>query len=299
MAERKRLLKRSFLVYVGNQNNSTVSVINSASNRVIKTIPVGKNPGQVNASPDGRQIYAINGGDRSISILSTRTNQVTRTIRNVSPEPFAAVSVGNRFYVPDLYTGGVTVFNALTNGSIARFPVANLPLAIAASPDGKKLYVTTQARNIWIIDTRLNRVVNSIPTGATWGLDFTPDGKKFVVNSFGTNETLIYCVRTNKIINSIPVGVAPIDINVSRDGRRAYVANSRSRSVSVIDLKAKRVIKTIQVGDVPYNLAITPDDRSVYVTNNGSNTVSVIDARTLKVLLTIPVGLGPRGIAII
>ncbi|MCM3748200.1 hypothetical protein M3223_12630 [Paenibacillus pasadenensis] len=305
MAEPKKPISPShgwrnrFLVYVGNQNDSTISIIDPSANRIIKTIPVGKNPGQVNASHDGKRVYAINGGDRSISVISTATNEVVRTIRNVSPEPFAAVTIRNKLYVPDLYTGGITEFDTLTYERVDRFPVANLPLSAAASPDGSKIYVTTQARNIWIVDTRLNKVVQSIPDGATWGLDFTADGRKFVVNRFGSNETSVYCARTNREIVSIPVGPAPIDVNISRNGRRAYVTNSRGRTVSVIDLVEHRVIRTIPVGEVPYNLALTPDSRSVYVTNYSGDNVSVIDTATLRVVKTIPVGDGPRGIVIV
>ena len=44
-------------VYVGNRGLNSVSVINTATNTVIATVPVGAFPFGIAATPDGRQVY--------------------------------------------------------------------------------------------------------------------------------------------------------------------------------------------------------------------------------------------------
>ncbi|OXM13068.1 cytochrome D1 domain-containing protein [Paenibacillus herberti] len=287
--------KRS-LAYVSNQNGSSVSVIDTVTNKVVKTIPVNKNPNAINFSPDKSRLYTSNVGSRSVSVISRKTNTVIQTIQNVLPEPFGIAAVSNKVYVPGQYSGEVAVINARSFHVIERFQVANGPVTITAAPSGQQLYVTTLAQDIFIINIPQNKVVQTLPSGPIWGLVFTPSGKSFIVTNFDTNQITIYSASTNKPIAQIPVGLAPLGLAISSSGLRAYVANSRSRSVSVIDLVSKRVIKTIPVGTIPYGVTVTPNKQTVYVTNYDSNTVSVIDAQSLSVIKTIPVGAGPRGI---
>src|SRR6516164_3222807 len=70
--------------YIANEVDNNVSVINIASNTVIKTIPVGVNPFAVAVSPDFTKAYVTNGypgpGGNSVSVISTATNTVIATI---------------------------------------------------------------------------------------------------------------------------------------------------------------------------------------------------------------------------
>ncbi|OXM13070.1 cytochrome D1 domain-containing protein [Paenibacillus herberti] len=287
------------LAYVGNQNSSTLTVINTDGDEIVKTIPVGRNPVQVDTSFDRTEVLTANGGERSISVISTRTNQVIEIIRNVTPEPFGAVHADGKLFVPDQFTGNVTVLDAGSGTLIKRIPVVTRILSAVLHPNNQKLYVTSLVHNIWIIDVTTNQLIQSIPKEAIWGLAFTPDGKRFIANHYLSNFAAIYSTCTNRLIGKIPVGIAPIGVAISSNGERAYVTNSRSGSVSVIEIAAKRVIKTIPVGRVPYEVALSPDNRKIYVTNYGGTTVSVIDSKSLRVITTISVGAGPRGISII
>ena len=53
------------LVYVTNEDSGDLSVIDSASNEVVATIPIGKRPRGVRVSADGRTIYvAVSGSPK-------------------------------------------------------------------------------------------------------------------------------------------------------------------------------------------------------------------------------------------
>lgn len=47
-----------------------VSVIDTAGNRVIASIPAGKNPTSISVRPDGRQAYVADEGDDSVEVLN-------------------------------------------------------------------------------------------------------------------------------------------------------------------------------------------------------------------------------------
>ena len=56
-------------VFVTNEGSDTVSVIDAATNQVIKTVPVGKRPRGIGISPDGSEVYVAVSGENKIVVL--------------------------------------------------------------------------------------------------------------------------------------------------------------------------------------------------------------------------------------
>src|SRR5258705_12347634 len=53
---------QNYQVYVSNEKSGDVTVINGNDNQVLGTIPVGKRPRGIHASPDGRTVYVALSG---------------------------------------------------------------------------------------------------------------------------------------------------------------------------------------------------------------------------------------------
>ncbi len=66
--------------YVTNFGSGTVSVIDTATDQVTATIPVGVHLMGVAASPDGSRVYVTNNGSDTVSVIDTATDRVTATI---------------------------------------------------------------------------------------------------------------------------------------------------------------------------------------------------------------------------
>lgn len=60
--------------------SNTVSVIDTATNAVIATIPVGTNPIGVAVSPNNTTVYVGNHGNNTVSVINAATNTVINTI---------------------------------------------------------------------------------------------------------------------------------------------------------------------------------------------------------------------------
>lgn len=74
-----------------------MSVINSATNTVTATIPVGSLPQGVAVTPDTSHVYVTNVGSDTVSVIDSATNAVSATI-GVGGSP-VAVAIGT---IPDL-----------------------------------------------------------------------------------------------------------------------------------------------------------------------------------------------------
>jgi YVTN family beta-propeller protein len=147
----------------------SVSVIDTATNTVTATIPVGNEPIGVAVTPDGSKVYVTHDIDNTVSVIDTATNIVTATIP-VSGGTFGvAVSPdGSKVYVAD-GSATVSVIATATNTVIATIPVGFGPLGVAVTPDGSKVYVASGGGDInntvSVIDTATNTVIATIPVG--------------------------------------------------------------------------------------------------------------------------------------
>ncbi|MBV9047480.1 MAG: hypothetical protein JOY58_04385, partial [Solirubrobacterales bacterium] len=79
-----------------------------------------------------------------------------------------------------------------------------------------------------IVDTSSYALVSSITNGLTnpYGVEATPDGSEVWVTESGTNTVSVISTQTNKIIDTIVVGVYPHGIRITPDGTTAYIANT-------------------------------------------------------------------------
>jgi YVTN family beta-propeller protein len=59
---------------------ATVSVIGTASNTVVATVPVGSFPDGVAVTPDGKHAYVANFNDGTVSVIATASNTVVATV---------------------------------------------------------------------------------------------------------------------------------------------------------------------------------------------------------------------------
>jgi YVTN family beta-propeller protein len=290
------------LAYVTNNSDNTVSVIDTASNTVTATVPVGSSPFGVDVTPDGSRAYVVNRIGSSVSVIDTATNLVVAFIPvGYLPYEVAISPDGLRAYVTNAGNDNVSVIDTVTNRVISTIRVGAWPIGIGITPNGTRAYVTNfNSNNVSVIDLTSNVVVATIPVGKyPQDVAFTPDGTRAYVVNYGSSNVSVINTSTNTVTATIPVGLVPEEIEITPDGTRAYVINGGDSTVSVIRLSSNTVIATIPVnGNVLTGSAITPDGTRLYVTDVIGNQVFVISTVTNTVVATIPVGTSPIGIAI-
>jgi YVTN family beta-propeller protein len=67
-------------VFISNGRAGTVSVIDTSSNRIIATVPVGKRPWNMALTPDGRKLYVANGRSNSVTVIDAESFAILRQI---------------------------------------------------------------------------------------------------------------------------------------------------------------------------------------------------------------------------
>jgi YVTN family beta-propeller protein len=288
--------------YVGVFKDDTVAVIDTSSNRVLRTIPVPKGPHGLVVTPDGRKVYVSSDGASTVSVIDTSTDHIISSI-DVGPNPHGlAISPdGRKLLVMAFGANQAVVIDTTSDGIFGQIPV---PLAHngAISADGRTAYVGSQqqgATAIAMLDLTDMKEIAKVPLDKTpRGLDLSPDGKWLYFTVAGSDAVLVLDTTTNEIVGQIATGASPHVALSAPDGQVVLVVNQGPGELSMLEPRNRTVSTTLKVGKAPHWLAISADGHTAYVTNEGSNDVSVVDLGSRQVTATIAVGNAPRKIAV-
>lgn len=277
-------------LYVSNARSNTVSVIDTGSNAVIRTIPVNAEPRGLAITNDGdsddndETVYVthflsfpisgrIDGADDAkagrVSVLSTATNAVTAVVA-VNPisdtgfkangDALARIPPGATF---DFTTGAYP--NQLNNVAI-KGNFAFLPNT-GASPNGPVRFdVNTQS-----LLAVLNRTTN-LDAGQTLNMhtavrDQTATPRLFITQPWAmafkhdSSQGFVISAASNHVVK----------VNVNPSTGAATVQSDPSNTARVLQIK---------VGKNPRGIVVNSSDTRAYVMNYISRDVSVIDLTT-------------------
>ncbi len=222
-------------MYVANNADNDVSVIDGTTNTFLENIQVGIGPSGIAISPDGSMVYVANAGGKNnpnntVSVINTATDLVTDTITvgkgpwgiNISPN-------GNKIYVANFSDNTLSIINAATNLVVTTIQVGTTPYGISTSPDGSKVYVANYGSNtISVIDTLTNKVTANINVG----------NEPVAFGNFVAN-VLVPCPPT--ITSFTPISVCPNNTTVTITGTNftnttaAGFGNTQASSFNVVN----------------------------------------------------------------
>jgi probable HAF family extracellular repeat protein/uncharacterized repeat protein (TIGR03803 family)/YVTN family beta-propeller protein len=300
--------------YVANQFSDTLSVIDTASREVIRTIALHQPPdlaGDVALTRDGRFLYITDPGG-SVLVLDARTYAAVATIPlGINPDARDIVMSpdGAWAYVVQRNHNTVSVIATGSRLVVATIDVGTLPTRVAFSPDSRFAYVTNGlSSTVSVVETATHSVVDTIPVAAFYPNDIAVvtvgSAVRAYVTAWGAQAVLIIDLSTNAIIESIPLTGA-WTIEGSADGSFVAVAqwSLATSGLTIIDTATNAVVSTLAVPVEQANIKLTPDNSHAYLTDFSGNlgaghSVFVVDIAANAIVTQIPVGEAPFGMAI-
>jgi len=189
-------------------------------------------------------------------------------------------------YITNCGGNDVTAIDIDTNTVISRIETGYGPYGVDVSPDGDKVYVTTEEEGIVVIDAATNTVAATIPVNATT-VAASPDGAVLYAVSTWEGTLTALDAATHELRGSVAVGPSPRGIAVKPDGTRIYVSSLADGTIRVIDAASLEVLKTIQaVGTwaAVCDIEVSPDGSKLYAVSDSSIQLTVIDTSTNDVV---------------
>jgi YVTN family beta-propeller protein len=267
-------------VTAGTGPTQTVSVIATATNTVVATVPVGIVPTGVAVHPAGTFVYVTNSSSDTVSVIATATNTVVATVPvGTRPIGVAVHPAGTVVYVANRASGTVSVIATATNTVVATVPVGRYVSHVAMHPAGGLAYVTTDT-DVSVIDTATHTVVATVAAGDfPFGVAVHPAGSFVYVTNLRSATVSVIATATNTVVATVPTAHPPTTfgqfVGPEHPGASLTLNQATFRPGTTLALGG-----TTYAGPSPRRLDAyvelrLPDDTRVFLTPDGSFTREV------------------------
>ena len=248
--------KRAYVTTMADRYSwdGTVSVIDTANDHIVGTVPVGKGAEGIAITPDGKKLYVASIQADYLSIIDAGSLKLTKKIPiGLGGQTAVASPDGRKIYVgivDDKFGDSVAVIDTASDTVAQKIKIGGHPYGEAMSPDGRRLYVATEDFGVAVIDTASSSLITVIPAE-----DFTGSGAHGVV--------------------------------VSKDGKVLYVTHEPF-FVTAFDTATFRKLDTVSTGGNPFGTVVAPDGKTLYVATSGQP-ARIVPAAPGDVLVSIPI----------
>ncbi len=304
------------ILYVANSQGDDITIIDLATQKVIKTLKVGPIVHGVCAQADGRRAFATIESEHSLKVIDTRTNTVTDTIAlGGQPNECAATSDGRYVVVPLLAPVNAAVVVDMTEKKIVKSFKTVHPHNCFTPEGGSNTIVYCEERDafrIHRIDLAKMEVTNEVKVAG--------DPRPFVVTrdekTLYTALSGLHGFATVDIANQTmsqtalppmpwmackvePPNTPVHGIGLTPDGKKLWITSVSDAGIYVYDIASKKLSSKIGVGACPNWIGFSADGKYAGVSNADSDDASILDVKAEKEIARVKVGTAPKRVLVI
>ncbi|MGH9720142.1 MAG: YncE family protein [Bryobacteraceae bacterium] len=153
--------------------------------------------------------------------------------------------------------------------------------------------------NIHLIDPGTNKVVGVIEgVEVNHGVAVAPDGSRFYVSNEADHALDVVDGKSLKVFRKVPLTGRPNNIDISKDGKRVYVAiNVPPGALDVIDTASLERVRSIPMKGAVHNTYVTPDGKYVIGGSIAGRMLTAINYPAETVAWELPMESGVRPMA--
>src|SRR5450432_4904117 len=247
--------------------SNSITLIDTATNKVGGTIYVGRSPHEAFFTANGRELWVTVRGENYVSVIDPVQMKETRRIELANGPGMTMFGPDGRYgFVCSSFTPELAVVDTASHQIISRLS--------QSSPFCPNIAVTPENDEVWITlkDVGKVQVYSAQPpfeqkalleTGPiTNHVNFVNNrnGKFAYVTIGGANEVKVFRRGvTPELVATIPVGSLPHGIWQSGDGSRVYVALENGGEAVAIDTVSNKIIARIPIGQTTQALVYVPN----------------------------------------
>lgn len=208
---------------VTNNEDHTVSVIDTETFEITNTIQTGKGPHGFRISSDDQFAYIANMAENTVSVVNLQTFKEDKKIEVGQAPVTTAISSDGKTLVTSLNAENKVAIVDVETGEVEKVDVGNGPAQVYIQADNQYVFVANQGTE----DT---------PSDSVTKIDLT----------------------NNKVVATIKTGKGSHGVVTSSDNKFVYVTNMFDHTVSVIDNEKNEVIATVDVDKTPNGISVMP-----------------------------------------
>lgn len=168
------------MIFTSNIGSGTISIferVGAGDNWKQTVVPVGKGPEGFDVSPDGKELWAANSGDGTVSIVDIGGKKVMQTfpVGAKRSNRLKFTPDGRRALISDLTNGDLIVVDVASRKDVKHLNIGRSVAGILVPPDGSRAYIAATDDNyVAMVDLKTLAVTGHISTGAG------PDGMDWI-----------------------------------------------------------------------------------------------------------------------
>jgi YVTN family beta-propeller protein len=304
------------LLYVANSQGDDITIIDLATQKVVKTLKVGPIVHGVCAQADGRRAFATIESENSLKVIDTRTNTVTDTIAlGGRPNECAATNDGRYVVVPLLAPTNTAAVVDMTEKKVVKSFKTVHPHNCFTPEGGSNTIVYCEERDafrIHRIDLAKMEVTNEVKVaGDPRPFQITRDEKTLYtalsgLHGFATID-LVNQTMSQTVLPPMPWMACKVEppntpthgIALTPDAKKLWVTSVSDAGVYVYDIASKKLGKKITVGACPNWISFSADGKYAGISNADTDDTSILDVKAEKEIARIKVGTAPKRVLVI
>jgi YVTN family beta-propeller protein len=247
--------------------SNSVTLIDTATNKVKGKIYVGRSPHEPFFTPDGHELWVTVRGENYVSVIDPVQMKEIRRIEVANGPGMTMFGPdGKLAFICSSFTPELAVAEVATHQIIKRLPQAS-PFCpnIAVSPENDEVWITLKdVGKVQVFSAKppfeQEALLDTGPITNHVNFVNNRNGKFAYVTIGGANQVKVFRRNaTPELIATIPVGNLPHGIWPSGDGSRVYVALENGEMAAAIDTQSNKVIANIPIGQTTQALVYVPN----------------------------------------
>jgi YVTN family beta-propeller protein len=247
--------------------SNSVTLIDTATNKVKGVVYVGRSPHEAFFTPNGRELWATVRGENYVSVIDPQKMKEIRRIEVANGPGMTMFGPDGKYaFVCSSFTPELAVIDVASHKVIKRMPqVSPFSPLIAVTPENDEVWITLKdVGKVQIYSAKppfdQKAVLDTGPITNHLNFANNRNGKFAYVTIGGTNEVKVFRRgKTPELVATIPTGELPHGIWPSGDGSRVYVALENGEHCAAIDTVANKVIANIPIGQTTQALVYVPN----------------------------------------
>lgn len=164
--------------YTGNISDNTVSELDLAAGRLVRTFHVPSQPEAINVTPDGAEVWVGSNETGRVSVVDPASGTVSTAAEGFG-WPYRVLFTPDlrSVVIPDLRGNEVRFLDRASRREVGRLSLPDAgPQGVTVTPDGRWLFLSLSAQAaVAVIDLSTRQVVRRLDAGeAPDGLAYTP-----------------------------------------------------------------------------------------------------------------------------
>jgi len=257
----------SKMLAVVSVGSNSVTLIDTATNKIKGVVYVGRSPHEPFFTTNGRELWVTVRGENYVSVIDPARMKETRRIELANGPGMTMFGPDGKYaFVCSSFTPELAVIDVASHKIVKRLPqVSPFSPNIAVTPENDEVWITLKdVGKVQVFDAKppfkQKTVLDTGPITNHVNFANNRNGKFAYVTIGGANEVKAFRRgATAELIATIPVGELPHGIWPSGDGSRVYVALENGEHCVAIDTVTNKVIANIPIGQTTQALVYVPN----------------------------------------